>query len=136
MCIDYRKRGENSVSVVLMPNVCGQRLVVLSVNDNTDGWAVRDFITNKILEDEASGRTRAQMEAEVLPVPPGHSEYPPFYNVTDVLHFQTWELYLILRSNAFHRRNDDWYDTTTPVNAAFGRWDDLDKRPGWTPIHL
>src|SRR5207302_6250860 len=40
--------------------------VVFSANNSGNGWAIRDFITNQILEDEySSARTRANIEAEI-----------------------------------------------------------------------
>jgi hypothetical protein len=61
----FRRRGENATSVALIPSICHQRLVVYSRNDNDGGWAIRDFITNKILENENSRRVRADIEAEI-----------------------------------------------------------------------
>ena len=111
-----------------MPTICGERLVVLSVNTNTGGWAIRDFITNKILEDTPTGKSRQQIEQEVV-----CSEYPPFYNAEEPADHDRWELYLILRTIAHHRRHDRTYDTTPP-NNAFGQWRDM--IPNWQAVQL
>jgi hypothetical protein len=86
MPIDYRDFSGDTVAVVRMPRICHERLVVLSVNNNTGGWAIRDFITNRILENERAKplQNRAQIESQVDPT---FAEYPPFYNVTDQAHF-------------------------------------------------
>jgi len=88
--IEYRQRGFNLVSVVLVPSICHERLVVFSANANNEtGWAIRDFIDNRMLDNEHSARTRASIEAEIRR---NHSEYPPFYNVGDPGHAERWEM--------------------------------------------
>ncbi|NQT39999.1 MAG: hypothetical protein HQ581_21070 [Planctomycetes bacterium] len=133
--IDYRTRGHNSVTVALVPSICYKRLVVFSVNtENTTGWAIRDFITNQMLEDEHSGRTRTSIETEVAE---NYSEYPPFYNVTAPDHAERWELYLILRTIAHHRRHHAACDMTAPDAAQGGDdWIQIAPEPPWAPLVL
>jgi len=101
--IDYRRYGGRNVAVVLLPSICHQHLVVLSVNDGTGGWTIWDFITNRKLENERSSRLLRDIETEA---DANHGEYPPFYNLEDPGHPERWELYLILRTIARHRRHN------------------------------
>lgn len=126
--IEYRNYGGNRASVVLLPALCGQRFVFLSVNNNTGGWAVRDFITNRLLVNERSEQSWQNIEHEVQ-----YSEYPPFYNVDDHSHFAHWELYLILRTIAHYQRNDQQYDIVPP-NPAFGMWVAISRN--WQALQL
>lgn len=125
-----RKRGKNTTYVVLMPEICSQHLVVLSINDKTGGWAIRDYLTNSILEDERSPRSRHEIESKV-----SHEEFPPFYNVEDELHFSAWEIYLVLRTFAYLRKNSPGYDTSSP-NTSYGEWMPIPRRDPWRPVKL
>ncbi len=128
----FRRRGENATSVALIPSICHQRLVVYSRNDNDGGWAIRDFITNKILENENSGRVRADIEAEI---DRNYSEFPPFYNVDDVTHAARWEVYLALRTLAHQELHHHNYDTTPVLSATSDTWTDI-VPTGWAPLTL
>jgi hypothetical protein len=128
----FRTRGENSTTVALIPNICHQRLVVYSRNNNNGGWAIRDFITNKILEDENSQRARADIENEI---DLNYSEYPPFYAVDDPTHANRWEVYLILRTLAHLRIQSKNYDTTAVVSLSNDRWNDI-ASAGWIPVAI
>ena len=129
-----RAWGGKLVSVVLVPSICHERLVVFSVNaKNATGWAIRDFIANRILDDEHSVRTRASIEAEIRW---SHSEYPPFYSVGDPGHAERWELYLILRTSAHYRRQDAKYDTAPPRAVQGDTWQPISPEPAWKPLEL
>jgi hypothetical protein len=128
----FRRRGENAATVALIPSVCHQRLVVYSRNDNTSGWAIRDFLTNKLLENERSGRVRLDIETEI---DLHHSEYPPFYAVDDPGHAQRWELYLILRTLAHLKTQGRNYDLRPVVSAPGDTWADI-MTNGWTALSL
>lgn len=134
MPIDYRTYGINSVTVALIPSISNERLVVVSANTtNTTGWAIRDFITNRMLVDEHSGRTRTSIETGIAA---NYSEYPPFYSVDDPSHAERWELYLVLRTIAHHRRSSAAYNMTAPATAAGDTWVPIAPEPPWTPLVL
>jgi hypothetical protein len=134
MPIDYRRYGINDVAVALIPSICHERLVVFSANTtNTTGWAIRDFVTNRMLDNEHSGRARVDLETEI---DRNYSEYPPFYNVEALGHAERWELYLILRTIAYHRRLNAAYDTSIPVAAAGDTWVTIVPQLPWTPLVL
>lgn len=134
MPIVYRTHGKNSVTVALIPSICHERLVVFSANNSGNGWAIRDFITNRILEDEHSvARTRAIIEAEINT---NYSEYPPFYDVEHPTHAPRWELYLVLRTIAHHRRNNRNINITPPMAVAGDTWNPIQPEPPWTPLTL
>lgn len=134
MSIDYRTTGINRVAIVLIPSICHQRLVVYSANTtNATGWAIRDFISNRMLADEHSQRHRATIEAEFNQT---YAEYPPFYNVDDPGHAARWELYLILRTIVYHRRHSANYDTVAPIAALGDAWVAISPEPPWTPLVL
>ena len=119
--------------MVLLPSICHQHLVVLSVNDGTGGWTIWDFITNRKLENERSSRLLRDIETEA---DVNHGEYPPFYNLEDPGHPERWELYLILRTIARHRRHSSNYDLTPPVAAPGDVWRPILPEPPWTPLTL
>ena len=100
---------------------------------NTTGWAIRDFITNRLLDDEHSSRTRISIETEINA---NYSEYPPFYNVEDPGHAERWELYLILRTIAHHRRHNSTFNMMAPVAAAGDAWVPISPEPPWAPLVL
>lgn len=130
---DYRTYGINQVTVALIPSICNERLVVYSANStNTTGWAIRDFITNLMLDDEHSGRIRTSIETEIAA---NYSEYPPFYNV-ESRHAALWEIYLVLRTIAHHRRHSAAYDMTPPVIATGDTWVPIPRQEPWTPLVL
>ena len=132
--IEYRQRGFNLVSVVLVPSICYERLVVFSANANNEtGWAIRDFIDNRMLDNEHSARTRASVEAEIRR---NHSEYPPFYNVGDPGHAERWEMYLILRTSAHHRLTTIECSTTPPNSVQGDTWRAISSGPHWARLVL
>lgn len=128
----FRKRGENSTTVALIPSICHRRLVVYSRNDNDVGWAIRDFITNSFLENENSHRSRIDIEDEI---DLNHSEYPPFYAVNELANAQRWELYLVLRTLAHMRCQNHNFDTTAVVAAPGDTWGNI-TLAGWMPLKL
>jgi hypothetical protein len=131
MAIDYRTYGINSVTVTLIPSICHERLVVYSANTtNTTGWAIRDFITNRMLDNEHSNRTRTSIETEI---DANCNEFPPFYSVDPLGHAERWELYLILRTIAHHRRHSTVIDMTPPVAATGDTWVPIVPEPPWAP---
>lgn len=134
MPIQYRTYGINNVTVALIPSACNERLVVYSANiTNTTGWAIRDFITNRMLDNEHSARTRTSIETEIAG---NYSEYPPFYNVDDPGHAARWEVYLVLRTIAHHRRHSAAYNKTPPVAATGDSWVPIGPEPPWMPLVL
>ena len=128
----YRTRGENSTTVALIPTICHTRLVVFTRNDNDGGWAIRDFITNKILEDENSRRVRADIE-NLIDL--NYSEYPPFYAVDKSAHAERWSVYLILRTLAHLRIQSQDCDTTPVIPLPNDQWNDI-VTTGWAPVSL
>ena len=131
--IDYRIYGINRVTVAFIPSICDERLVVYSANiRNPNGWAIRDFITNRWLENEHSARTRASIETEIEA---NYSEYPPFYSVADLTHAARWEIYLVLRTIAYHRRNNAHYNMAF-LAAPGDTWGPIVQTQPWMPLVL
>jgi len=102
-------------------------------NNNATGWALRDFMTNRILDNEHSDRMRKSIETEIIA---NYSEYPPFYNVEDAGHAVRWELYLVLRTIARHQRHDAAYDMAPPVAAPGDTWVQIAPELPWIPLVL
>lgn len=133
MPIDFRTYGINQATVALIPSICNERLVVYSANTaNSTGWAIRDFITNRMLDDERSARSRTSIETEIAA---HYSEYPPFYNI-EAGHAERWEVYLVLRTIAHHRRHSAAYNMSPPVAAPGDTWIPIAAQPPWTPLVL
>ena len=120
MLVDcYRHHGGfHHVAIVHCPKILGNRLGHLA-QDGPDSWALRDFVTLRMIRNSpspaSSSRTLAEIEAAVT-----YCEPPPFYSVEKV---QDWELYLRLRTRAVLDVKGA-LDESDP-NPAFGSWESM-----------
>ncbi len=118
---NWDHRGENNYGIIVRcPTVVGNRLVYLDHNRKTDGWVIRDFITERKLDKENSRLSIQDIEKDV-----DYDEFPPWLSVTDDA--AKWQNYLKVRTSAVLRRHNDPFSNndpffTVPPNPA---WEDL-----------
>ena len=120
MLVDCYKHhgGFHQVAIVYCPEILSKRLGHLSQDGDPDSWALRDFVTRRMIRNSpppnpaSSSRTLAEIEATVT-----YCEPPPFYSVK---HVQDWALYLRLRSSVVLGTLHDG-----APNPAFGNWEEM-----------
>src|SRR5581483_9755540 len=118
---DYGSRGGNLAVVLRCPNiVADDHLVYFDYNRQTRNWVIRDFITEKRLDNfqpQHSNLTVEQIEADAT-----YSEPPPWLSVE---HNQgDWQTYLTHRTTAIRRLNGSLHGIQQP-NSESGNWQPL-----------
>jgi hypothetical protein len=116
--VNYDHRGKGNWGIVLCcPRIVApERLVYFVHNRQSDGWAIRDFISGLWLNDHHSRLTVADIEADAV-----YDEFPPRVAVeTDS---GEWLIYLRLRTTAYLGRGRE-----VPMqmpNPQSGTWEPL-----------
>lgn len=108
--MNYASHGTARVSIVACTELLGHRLGHLATKSEFS-WALRDFITNRILRSTQSPLTLSEIEALVE-----QSRYPTYRAVQ---RSGEWAKELERLSQA-HFGQD--YDAQTPPNAKYGPW--------------
>jgi hypothetical protein len=108
--MNYTAHGTARVSIVAAPELFGKRLGHLATKGEYS-WALRDFITGKILRSGDSALTLSDIEAMVV-----DSWYPKYRAVQ---RSREWATELEQLSIAHF---GDAYDAKTPPNAVSGTW--------------
>ena len=94
---NYSHRGGGNYGiVVLCPTLIADRLVYFDHNRDRGSWVVRDFTTDRRLDNEHSPLTVAQIEEDAT-----YNEHPPWCNVEN--ESAAWTTYLRLRTTAAFR---------------------------------
>lgn len=110
MTIKSAAHGTARVSVVAIPQYCNNRLVFLSEKGEYS-WAIRDFITGKILRSGDSTLKLSDIEACVT-----YSEKPVYRSVGRTTE---WSSELAASSA---REFGAKFDQSTPPSNTAGRW--------------
>jgi len=108
--IQYAVHGTARVAIVACPAICGNRLAYLSQKGDCS-WAIRDFITGRILRSGKSEMTLTDIEALVT-----YSEKPAYRSVERK---NEWRRELVSSSQ---REFGSSYDEQTPPSDSAGNW--------------
>lgn len=111
--IQYAIHGTAHVAIVACPTICGNRLAYLSQKGDWS-WALRDFITGRILRSGKSEMTLREIEALVT-----YSEKPVYRSVERKTE---WTRELVSSSRREFGAN---YDGITPPSSTAGNWRSL-----------
>jgi hypothetical protein len=108
--ISYAVHGTARVAIIAIPEICGNRLVYLSQKGEYS-WAIRDFITGRILRSGDSELTLSEIEALVR-----YSEKPVYRSVD---RRKEWTAELVASSE---REFGPKYDDAKPPSTNAGKW--------------
>src|SRR5689334_4291193 len=108
--VQYAVHGTARVAIVACPTICGNRLAYLS-HKGDFSWAIRDFITGRILRSGKSDLTLHDIEAQVT-----YSERPVYRSVERK---SEWTRELV---NSSQREFGNSYDGVTPPSNNAGHW--------------
>ena len=106
----YANHRKSRVSLVVMPSICGNRFVHLSVAGD-DSWCIRDYAKHLKLRSGDSTKTASDIESQV-----SQSEMPPTRAVGRAVQ---WKAELEAKSKETFRRKAE---LDSEPNTDYGKW--------------